>query len=259
MLKVERLSFQYGKNRILNNIAFEVNGGTMFSILGPNGSGKTTLLRCIGTFLKPQEGTILLNGDPIDSLPLERKAKFIAYMSQRTEVSSMTVFDAVLLGRKPYMSWQPTEEDFKKVEQMLYRLDLADKALRPIDRLSGGEVQKVALARILVQEAGLLLLDEPTFALDLKNRAEILSLLREFVHERQLICLLSIHDLNDALRFTDRLLLLKNGSVFADEKPETLTDTVVESVYDIPVKIYQMATSKFIVPYAPNGKRTLFV
>lgn len=248
MLKVERLSFQYGRNRILSDVSFEVSDGTMLAILGPNGSGKTTLIRCIGSILEPQVGTILLGGKRIDSLSPEKMAKRIAYMPQRTEVSGLTVFDAVLLGRKPYINWQPSTEDFAKVEQMLHRLDLTDKALRPIDRLSGGELQKVSLARILVQEAGLLLLDEPTSALDLRNCVEILSLLRQFVHERRLIALLSIHDLNDALRFSDRLLLLKNGYLFADETPETLADHVIESVYGLPVELHETATSKFIVP-----------
>ena len=248
MLKIDHLSFQYGKNRILSDVSFDIADGTMAAVLGPNGSGKTTLFRCVGALLKPQTGIVLLNNERIDSLPPEKMARRIAYMSQRSETSGLTVFDTVLLGRKPHIEWQPTAEDFEKVEQMLHRLNLADKALRPIDRLSGGEMQKVSLARILVQEAGLLLLDEPTSALDLKNRVEILSLLREFVHERRLTALLSIHDLNDALRFTDRLLLLKDGKLFADEKPETLTHTVVESVYGLPVEIYETATSKFIIP-----------
>ncbi len=248
MLKVERLNFQYGKNRILNDVSFDVAYGTMLAILGPNGSGKTTLIRCIGSILKPQTGTLLLDDERIDSLSLEKMSRLIAYMPQRTEVSGLTVFDAVLLGRKPYMNWQPTAEDFEKVEQMLHRLELADKALRPIERLSGGEMQKVSLARILVQEARLLLLDEPTSALDLKNRVEILSLLRQFIHERSLIVLLSIHDLNDALRFADRLLLLKGGNLFADETPDTLDGHVIESVYGLPVELYETMTSKIIVP-----------
>lgn len=248
MLKVNRLSFQYGRHRILNDVSFDVAYGTMLAILGPNGSGKTTLIRCIGSILKPQAGSVLLNDARIDSLSPERMARLVAYMPQRTEVSGLTVFDAVLLGRKPYMNWQPTAEDFEKVEQMLHRLELADKALRPIDRLSGGEMQKVSLARILVQEARLLLLDEPTSALDLKNRVEILSLLRQFIHERSLIGLLSIHDLNDALRFTDRLLLLKDGNLLADETPETLAEHVIESVYGLPVMLHEAATSRIIVP-----------
>lgn len=253
MLQVERLSFRYGNNRILNDISFRIASGTMVAVLGPNGSGKTTLLRCVASFLKPQTGTVLLDGKNVDSLSPEKMAKHVAYLSQRAEVSGLTVFDAVLLGRKPYMNWRPTAADFEKTGRMLQRLDLADKALRPIDRLSGGEMQKVSLARVLVQEAGLLLLDEPTSALDLKNRVEILSLLRRFVHEHRLTILLSIHDLNDALRFTDRLLLLKDGHLFADETPETLTGSVVESVYGLPVEMHETATSKFIIPRQNGG------
>jgi iron complex transport system ATP-binding protein len=101
MLEINRLSFQYGKNRILNNISFKITAGTMIAVLGPNGSGKTTLLRCIASFLKPQTGTVFLHGEKVESLSAEKRAKRIAYMSQRTEVSGLTVFDAVLLGRKP--------------------------------------------------------------------------------------------------------------------------------------------------------------
>lgn len=254
MLKVEQLSFRYGNNRILNNVSFEAADGTMLAILGPNGSGKTTLIRCISSILKPQAGISFFDDQCINSLSPEKRARLVAYMPQQMEASGLTVFDTVLLGRKPYMNWKPTSDDFEKVEQILYRLELADKALRPVDCLSGGERQKVALARILAQEAKLLLLDEPTSALDLKNRVEILSLLRQFVHERRLIALFSIHDLNDALRFTDRLLFLKEGNLFVDETPETLTCHVVESVYGLPVVLYETPTSKFI---SPDCNRTL--
>jgi len=248
MLKIEQLSFWYGKNRILDDVAFEVPDGTMLSLLGPNGSGKTTLLRCVNAILKPKTGKILLDQERIDSMTPGKMARRIAYMPQRMEISGLTVFDAVLLGRKPYMNWNPTTKDYKMVEQMLLHLALQDKALRPIDRLSGGEMQKVALARILVQEAKLLLLDEPTSSLDLKNQVEILTLLREFVHDRRLIAILSIHDLNDALRFADRLLFLKDGKVFADETPDTVTEDVVESVYGLKVELHETPKSKFIIP-----------
>ncbi|MDR0336037.1 MAG: ABC transporter ATP-binding protein [Planctomycetaceae bacterium] len=249
MLEINQLAFHYGKNQILNNISCKIPAGTIIAVLGPNGSGKTTLLRCIASLLKPQNGTILLNNKKITALTPEKKAKQIAYMAQHFDTSGLTVFDTVLLGRKPYSNWNPTTEDLKKVEQIILQLHLADKILQPLDRLSGGEMQKVSLARILAQEAKLLLLDEPTSALDLKNRVEILSLLRQFVHEHQLISLISIHDLNDALRFADRLLLLKNGNLFADEKPETLNANVVESVYGLPVTLHKTTSTKFIVPH----------
>lgn len=248
MLRVERLSFLYGKNRILDDVSFDVPDGTMLAVLGPNGSGKTTLIRCIASILSPRTGSVRLDDERIDDLSPEILARRIAFMPQRSEASGLTVFDAVLLGRKPYMNWRPTRDDFEKVERMLRHFDLADKALRPIDRLSGGELQKVSLARIFVQEARLILLDEPTSALDLKNRVEILSRLRRFVHQRRLIALLSIHDLNDALRFADRLLFLKDGGVFADEAPETLAAEIVESVYGLPVELHDTPHSKFIIP-----------
>ena len=131
MLRIDQLSFRYGKNQILNDISFEVPAGTMLAVLGPNGSGKTTLIRCINSILKPQSGKIQLNGERIDSMTPEKMAKRIAYMPQRTEVSGLTVFDAVLLGRKPYIDWHPTPNDYEKVEQTLnVSLDDADVRLQ---------------------------------------------------------------------------------------------------------------------------------
>ena len=238
MLKVEHLGFSYGKRTVLSDVSFDAKSGEILAVLGPNGSGKSTLLRCLTRILTPKIGEIILGNERIDSFSAEKRAKLIAYVPQKLEAAPLTVFESVLLGRKPYFAWTASKTDFAKVEETLVRLELDSLASRPVDQLSGGESQKVAIARVLVQEPKLLLLDEPTSALDLKNQVEILTLLREIVRERNLIALLTMHDINVAIRYTDRFLLLRKGKLRGNVVREELTSDLIESVYDIPVEIH---------------------
>ena len=238
MLRACDLAFSYGRRAILSGVSFEILPGEIVAVLGPNGSGKSTLLRCINKILRPHHGQVHLENQLLAALTAERIASLIAYVPQRIETASLSVFDAVLLGRKPYFTWFAGSNDFAMVEAMLERLELDALAGRPIDQLSGGEAQKVALARALVQEPKLLLLDEPTSALDMKNQVEILTLLREIVRERNIMALLSIHDINLAIRHADRFLLLRDGRLFGDLRRDGLTPTLIEQVYGLAVEIH---------------------
>ena len=246
MLRVNDLAFAYGRRVILSDISFEVRPGEIVAVLGPNGSGKSTLLCCLNRILRPQRGQVQLDNRPLADMTAEGIAGVIAYVPQRIETASFSVFDAVLLGRKPYFTWFAGANDFALVEAMLQRLELdtcdgaggGNMADRPMDRLSGGEAQKVALARALVQEPKLLLLDEPTSALDMKNQVEILTLLREIVRERNIMALLSIHDLNLAIRHADRFLLLRKGRLLGDVRRDGLTPDIIEHVFGLAVEIH---------------------
>lgn len=238
MLNVQELSFSYGRRAVLSNISFTADPGEILAVLGSNGSGKSTLLRCLARILTRKQGKLLLNGERIDAFSSEKRARLIAYVPQKLETASLSVFETVLLGRKPYFTWTASKTDCEKVEEILNRLELNQLAGRPVDQLSGGESQKVALARVLVQEPKLLLLDEPTSALDLKNQVEILTLLREVVRERNLIALLTIHDINVAIRYADRFLLLRKGELVGNVVRKDLMPELIESVYDLPVEIH---------------------
>ncbi len=238
MLSVQRLSFQYGRKAILSDVTFQASPGEIVAILGPNGSGKSTLLRCLCGILKPKSGTVSCDGLHLTDFSAEKIARRIGYVPQRLETAPLSVFDAVLLGRKPYFTWFASSDDFHKVEEILVRLKLDSFAMRPANQLSGGETQKVALARALVQEPRLLLLDEPTSALDLKNQVEFLSTLRDVVRERGLLAVLSLHDINTALRYADRFLLLREGRLLGDVRPADLTPPLIEQVYGLPVEIH---------------------
>ena len=238
MLKIQRLSFSYGKRNVLSDISFEAHRGRILAVLGPNGSGKSTLLRCLTRILHPRQGEVLLDDQQIASFSAERRAQWIAYVPQKLDTAPLSVFESVLMGRKPYFTWQASTTDLGKVETTLHRLGLASLARRPVNQLSGGECQKAALARVLVQESKLLLLDEPTSALDLKNQVEILVLLQEIARERNLIVLLTMHDINVAVRYADRFLLLQQGKLVGDVMRDGLTPELIEKVYGLPVEIH---------------------
>lgn len=253
MLRVENLCFQYGRQRVLSDISFQLEHGEILAVLGPNGSGKSTLLRCINRILQPQKGEVILENQELKFFSLEKIAKWIAYLPQRIESASLSVFDAVLLGRKPYFTWNASPGDYEIVEQMLHRLELDALAHRPIDQLSGGEIQKVALARALVQEPKLLLLDEPTSSLDLKNQIELLRILRTILKERNIMILLSIHDVNIAIRYTDRFLLLREGKILGNVRRDELNPEILERVYDLPVEIHTSRDNiSFIIEKIPE-------
>jgi len=246
MLHVDHLAFSYGRRLVLTDVSFDVQLGEVVAVLGPNGSGKSTLLRCLNRILRPQSGCVILNDKPVSCIATERIASMIAYVPQRIETASLSVFDTVLLGRKPYFTWFAGVNDYKMVEEMLRRLELDAMANRTMDRLSGGEAQKVALARALVQEPKLLLLDEPTSALDMKNQVEFLTLLHDIVRERNIMALLSIHDLNLAIRHADRFLLLHEGKLLGDLRRDGLTPDIIEQVYGLAVEVH---LSRHNVPF----------
>lgn len=251
-LDVAGLCFDYASQPVLDNVDFQVHGGELLAILGPNGVGKTTLLKCINALHRPSSGSILVSGRDVLALSPQDIARTVGYVAQRTETARLTVYDAVLMGRKPHIRWRVETRDMKMVEAVLRRTGLADLSLRFIDELSGGELQKVALARTLVQEPRLMLLDEPTSALDLKNQVGILHLLRRVVDEHDIAAVMTMHDLNTALRYADRFIFLKDGRIHACGATDEVTAPMVSEVYGLPVTIHTIDGSPVVIPQCPH-------
>ena len=248
ILDVKDVTFSYNSHPVLKDIHFKVDKGEILAILGPNGVGKTTLLKCINAILRPGGGSILLDGQNVLSMDLARIARRIGYVAQRTEAAKLTVFDAILMGRRPHIAWKASRRDLAMVDAAIKRLNLERVSLRTIDRLSGGELQKVAIARALVQEPELLLLDEPTSSLDLKNQIETMNLIKRLVREHHVAAILTMHDLNMALRYTDKYLLLKEGEIFAFGHVADLTAETVQAVYGLPVEIHYHKGCPVVLP-----------
>ncbi|SFO17281.1 iron complex transport system ATP-binding protein [Cohaesibacter marisflavi] len=248
MLDVQDIHFAYRNRAILNDIAFDLKPGRILVILGPNGVGKTTLLKCLNAIQKPKAGSVLLDSENLLSLTPPQLAAKVGYVAQKSQTARLTVFDAVLMGRKPHMGWRVKDHDLAIVGETIARLGLEALSLRYLDELSGGELQKVSIARAFVQQPRLLLLDEPTSALDMRNQFELLSLLFSVVRERKTATVVTMHDLNTALRFADEFLLLKDGRVLARGAVEEISPKLIEATYDIPVSIHTIDGAPVVVP-----------
>ncbi len=248
ILSVQGIRFEYPGRPVLDGASFTVERGQVLAVLGTNGTGKTTLLKCINRILKPAGGTVLIGGQSATSLSSQALARRMGYVEQQRAGSRATVFNAVLLGRKPYIRWDVTREDIEIAGQALASLGLADHALRYLDELSGGELQKVLIARALAQEPEVLLMDEPTSSLDLKNQLEVANLIRQISSERGIAAVVAMHDLNLALRFADRFILLRDRTIYAAGGPEVMTPENIESVYAVPVTIAVHNGTRVIIP-----------
>ena len=213
ILNVNNLAFHYKSHKTLKNINFSIKKGETTVILGPNGVGKTTLLKCLNSILSPQGGDILVKDKNIKQMDIKQIAKEISYVAQKNEPARITAFDAILLGRHPHIRFKTSIDDLKKVDAIIKRLNLSHLCLKYLDQMSGGELQKVSIARALVQQTDLLLLDEPTSSLDLKNQTDILGLIRHIVKEHHIAAIMTMHDLNTALRYADQYLFLKDKTI----------------------------------------------
>lgn len=241
-IKVENLSFSYGDRAILKNLKVQIKKGKMTGILGPNGCGKSTFLKNILGYLTPNSGEIIFNGKDTVGLSKKDKAKLVSLVPQKSNLmTNMSVKDFVLMGRLPHLksSWAGyTFDDKKKVEDNLNFLGLYKFSERVAVSLSGGEFQRVLLARALTQEPEILLLDEPTSALDLNHAVELLNKVKSLSLEKSLTSVAVLHDLNLAAMFCDELIMMKDGEIKFQGTPlEVLTEENLRAVYNLKSKV----------------------
>lgn len=249
MIEIQNISFSYGSRPILQNVSFSLEQRECVAILGNNGAGKSTLISCISRLQRPSSGNVLINGVSTSKMPRNQLAQQISYVAQKIEPAHTTVFDAVLLGRKPHMKWGPTSTDYDVAHHSLQAVGMEDYRLRYMNRLSGGEQQKVTLARAIAQEPKLMLLDEPTSSLDPRNQYESMELIRHCAHSHNIAVLVVIHDLNLALRFCDRFLFLKDGTVYASGGREAVTSENIRAVYGMDAAVEQFDGIPMVIPH----------
>ena len=247
MIEIRDVAFSYGRQRILNGVSFTAQPGECVGILGNNGAGKSTLITCINRIRTPERGEVIIDGKSVREMSRNEMARTIAYVAQKNEMSHATVFDCVLLGRKPYIKWSVSQEDIDLCEAMIRRVGMEQFQVRSLDELSGGELQKVMLARALVQQPKLLLLDEPTSNLDLRNQYEMMALVRQIAREQGIAVFIVIHDLNLALRYCDHFYFLKDGTGYSYGGMETVTAETIQTVYGIKAEIAQINSKQVVV------------
>jgi len=248
ILEVDDIAFNYRSKNVLNGIEFKIRQNEILSILGPNGVGKTTLLKCMNAILKPKSGAIYIEEEDVLKLSQIEIAKKLGYVPQRAETGRLTAFDAILLGRRPHIKWNISEKDLKIVNSAIKKMNLEDLSLRYIDEMSGGEVQKVSIARALVQEPKVLLLDEPTSSLDLRNQLGILDIIKQVVDGHNVSAIMTMHDLNLALRYSDQFIFLKNGTIYSAGSGEEVTPEMIKEVYGVSVAIEELHGHPVVIP-----------
>lgn len=251
MLEIRNLSFSYGDFEV-KDICFSVKKGEVLTLLGPNGSGKTTILKTIFGLLKPRKKCVYINGKNLHSLPFKERSKLIGYIPQLHHPSfPYTVLDVVVTGFAPQLNIfeSPREEHYRKALEKLRLLGIEHYKDKPYTQLSGGQLQLVLIARALVQDPEILLLDEPTAHLDFKNQIKILEIIKMLSKSKEISAIMTLHDPNLASIYSDRIALVKDGKIKILGRPhDVLREDVLKEVYDIPVHILEYNGFRLILP-----------
>ena len=249
MLKCEDIRFRYGRTGplVLNGASLELDAGEIGILLGKNGAGKTTLFKSILGIQKPSGGYVTFDGENLLKLPRRERARKIAYVPQDIQFGELSVFDSVLMGRVSYFGLKAGQEDYRAVEKILEDMGLTAYADRNVDALSGGERQKIAIARAMAQEPKLMVFDEPTGNLDIANEHLILAEAKKLARERGIAVLSSLHDLNQALSFGDKFFFLKDGVVKYTGGKEIFREEIIEDIFGLRVRIVEIENQKVIL------------
>ncbi len=241
MLRIENLTVAYGQKTAVKDITLEVNPGEILALIGPNGAGKTTLVRAVSGLISTQSGHITVDNQDITKIPSGERARILSVVPQARHMGgAFTVEQAVMMGRTAYMGWlgRESQEDREAVQLALEQTNLGEFTQRSIAKLSGGEQQRVLLARALAQSTPILLLDEPTNHLDLQHQTSLLSLVRQLTKEKQLTVMMALHDLNLVSFVADKVALIVDGQLQCVGSPsEVLSSENISRAYNIPVDI----------------------
>lgn len=249
MLSVENLTFRYSRQGapVLNGVNLELKQGEIGILLGKNGSGKTTCFKNILGILSPSGGSIRFDGEDLLKMPRRERARRIAYVPQDIHFGALSVFDSILMGRVSYFGLKASHKDYLAAERIMVEMHLEDFAQRNVEELSGGERQKIAIARAMAQEPKLMVFDEPTGNLDIANEQLIIEEAKKLAKEKNIAILSSLHDLNQAMYFGDKFFFLKNGVVAHAGGQEVIRENVIKDIFEINVRIVEIEKQKVIL------------
>ncbi len=240
-MELKNVSFAYKSSQtpVLHDINLVLEEPGLYCIVGPNGVGKSTMVKCMNRILKPTSGQVLLNDVDIQDMKLKEIAEHIGYVPVQTQdVFSMPVIDAILLGRQKANKWKTTDEDLEIAARVMKMMGIQDLAMRGFNHLSAGQHQKVAIARGLVQQPEMLILDEPTANLDVKHQVYVSELLRAMAIEENMIVLMISHDLNIAAKYAHKIIVMEHGTVVdVGASKDIITEDLVARVYEVECKI----------------------
>lgn len=234
-IRIDDMSFSYSSVPVLRDISLDLSGPGFVSIMGPNGVGKSTLIHCINKILEPSSGTVFIDGTDLKDITIKDLAKEMGYVPYSANDSfPLTVVDTVMMGRHPYSKWNTLDHDLDVVYDTLKMLGISHLAMRQFNELSAGQHQKVMLARGLVQEPKVLLLDEPTSNLDIRHQLEVTKLLKRLSVDKGILIIMISHDINIAAKFADKVIMMYQGRIFDAGLPsEVITEENLRTVYGV--------------------------
>ena len=238
-LKIDNVCFSYSSVPVLHDISLELKENELVSILGPNGVGKSTLIHCINRILSPTSGTVLIDNRDVSEIKLKELAKQIGYVPYSANDSfPLSVIDTVLIGRHPHTKWGTLDKDLDIVYDTLKMLGISHLSMRAFNELSAGQHQKVMLARGLVQEPEILLLDEPTSNLDVRHQLDVTKMLKKLAKEKNILIIMISHDINIAAKYSDKIILMHEGCIYDVGTPnEVITAENLKTVYGVTAEI----------------------
>ncbi|MBO7348683.1 MAG: ABC transporter ATP-binding protein [Spirochaetales bacterium] len=254
MLEIKNLFFGYDRNNpVLKGIDMSLEEGQVGILLGCNGAGKTTLFKIMTGVLKPDGGKILFDGQDLLQMPRRQRAGIVAYVPQQIDFGALTVYQSVLTGRVSYYTVRPSKKDLDVVDEILCEMGLDKKSCRDVQELSGGERQKVAIARALAQQPRVLVFDEPTGNLDIANELLIINEAKKIAHSKGITVISSIHDLNQAMFFGDKFFFMKDGIIKYFGGPEIFDESIIKDIYGVSARVVTENGEQYIRYYKERG------
>ncbi len=256
MLEIQNLSVSYGEHRVLSGVNLTLAPGQILALIGPNGTGKSTLIRTLAGIVPQQGGSIRVDGHDIGKLDSMARARLMAFVPQALQLPpAFTAWETVLLGRTPHLNWlgQVSAQDETIARRAMARTKTSALAARRVGELSGGEQQRILLARALAQDTPILIMDEPTAHLDLQYQISLLDEVRSLARQERLAVMVALHDLNLVSRYADRVALLLDGRLQASGAPaDVLTPSLLSRAYKVPLQVLQVSAGSPAV-IAPIG------
>ena len=238
-LILRNLFFDYQNKPVLENVSLEAHRNEMTCLLGPNGCGKSTLLKCINNILTPRKGEVLYGTEDLKGISIKQRAKYISYVPQENATAfPVSVIDTISMGRIPHSGRALTKKDREISFEMLELMELEDFAFHNLNQISGGERQRVLIARALAQQTPIVIMDEPTNNLDIRNQIHTMQLLEQIIRDKGIIALVTLHDINLAAMFAHRVLMLKNGHILSSGfTNDVINESSLKALYGVDTKV----------------------